>query len=127
MASRVVTRHYDRSLAAVGLRANDYSILARLDQDGSLPLGTLAARLAMDRTTLSRESAPLIAAGLLETRPGEHDARIRLLSLSDAGRARVLEARPLWARAQASLREEFGLARTSALIAELHALVGAGA
>jgi DNA-binding MarR family transcriptional regulator len=111
----------------VGLRTNDYSILARLDQDGPLPLGTLAARLAMDRTTLSRESAPLIAAGLLETGPDEHDARVRLLSLSGAGRARVREARPLWASAQASLREEFGLARTTALIAELHALVGAGA
>jgi len=127
MASRVVTRHYDRALAAVGLRTNDYSILARLDQEGSLPLGTLAARLAMDRTTLSRERAPLITAGLLETQPDEHDARIRLLSLSQAGRARLREARPLWASAQASLSGEYGLARTAALIAELHALVGAGA
>jgi len=127
MASRVVTRHYDRALAVVGLRTNDYSILARLDQEGSTPLGTLAARLAMDRTTLSRESAPLIAAGLLETSPDDHDARSRLLSLSDAGRARLREARPLWASAQASLSGEFGHARTATLIAELHALVGAGA
>jgi len=126
MASRVVTRRYDRALAPVGLRTNDYSILVRLAQEGSLPLGALAARLAMDRTTLSREVAPLIAAGLLETSTGERDARVRLLSLSAAGSARLTAARPLWAGAQASLSEEFGSARTGALIGELHALFGAG-
>jgi DNA-binding MarR family transcriptional regulator len=125
MASRLVTRHYDRALAPAGLRTNDYSILARLDKEGPLSLGILAARLAMDRTTLSRETAPLIAAGLVQAQPDERDGRRRLLSLSDAGTARMREAHPLWAAAQASITEGFGAARTAGLIEELHALMGA--
>jgi DNA-binding MarR family transcriptional regulator len=127
MASRVVTRHYDRALAPAGLRTNDYSILARLEQEGPMPVSALAARLAMDRTTLSRESAPLVASGLLETRTDDRDARRRLLSLSASGAERLQAAQPLWLRAQAELLAGFGSERTSGLMHELHALVGAGA
>jgi DNA-binding MarR family transcriptional regulator len=126
MASRVVTRHYDRALLPAGLRVNDYAILARLDQEGPLPLGELAARLAMDRTTLSRESGPLLEAGLLDSQADERDGRRRLLSLSAAGSAQLAAARPLWAEAQRTLSERFGGGRTTELVGELHALVGAG-
>jgi len=93
MASRHVTRHYDRALAPAGITTNAYSILARLDREGRLPLGALAARLAMDRTTLSREVAPLVDAGLVDAEPCPDDRRKRLLSLTDAGAARVAAAR----------------------------------
>jgi DNA-binding MarR family transcriptional regulator len=127
MASRLVTRHYDRALAPAGVTVNDYAILARLDDEGPLPVGALAARLAMDRSTLSRELAPLIAAGLVTASPDEHDGRRRLLSLSAAGSTRVRDARPRWAAAQAALIDDFGRSRADALIGELQALVGAGA
>jgi DNA-binding MarR family transcriptional regulator len=125
MASRVVTRHYDRALAPVGLSTSSYSILSRTEREGPLPLGALAARLAMDRTTLSRELAPLLAAGLLVAPPDERDRRKRIVALTDAGRACVTEARPLWARAQEELADRFGAGRTEELMTELHALVGA--
>ena len=127
MASRLVTRHYDRALAPVGVTTNGYSILARLDREGPLPLGVLAARLAMDRTTLSREVGPLVAAGLVENAPDERDGRRRVLSLSAGGTARVDAARPLWAAAQETIVDSFGATRTAELLDELHALVGAGA
>ena len=125
MASRVITRHYDRALAPAGISASAYAILARLDREGSRPLGALAARLAVDRTTLSRELAPLVEAGLVATLADEHDRRRRILALTDAGAARVAAARPLWTRAQEELSDEFGRGRTEGLVAELHALVGA--
>ncbi len=125
MASRAVTRHYDHALAPLGLRTNDYSILALIDREGPLPLGVVAARLAMDRTTLSRETRSLIAAGKLEARGDASDGRRRMLSLSPDGATCVRRARPLWARAQQALIEEFGAGRTTGLVAELHALVGA--
>jgi DNA-binding MarR family transcriptional regulator len=127
MASRQVTRLYDRALAPAGITTNAYSILARLEREGAQPLGTLAARLAMDRTTLSREAAPLIDAGLVESAPGELDRRKRVLSLTSAGASRVAEARPLHARAQTELTRVFGLERATELIEELRALVGADA
>jgi DNA-binding MarR family transcriptional regulator len=125
MASRIVTRHYDSALAPIGLSTSSYSILSRTSREGPLPLGALAARLAMDRTTLSRELAPLVDAGLVEAEPDEHDRRKRIVALTDEGAALVKEARPRWARAQKELSRRFGTGRTDALMAELHALVGA--
>lgn len=127
MASRQVTRLYDRALAPAGITTNAYSILARLEREGAQPLGTLAARLAMDRTTLSREIAPLIDDSLVAAAPGELDRRQRVLSLTSAGARRVAQARPLHAQAQAVLTSTFGLERATELIEELRALVGADA
>jgi DNA-binding MarR family transcriptional regulator len=125
MASRVVTRHYDRALAPVGLTTSAYSILSRIDREGPKPLGALAARLAMDRTTLSREVAPLVDAGLVEAKLDKDDRRRRIVALTDEGATRVADARPLWAAAQKELAGEFGVGRTQQLMSELHALVGA--
>jgi DNA-binding MarR family transcriptional regulator len=127
MASRQVTRLYDRALAPLGITTNAYSILARLDREGSQPLGALAARLAMDRTTLSREVTPLCDAGLVDIVSGELDRRQRMLSLTPAGARLVKKARPLHAAAQAELTNTFGLERATELLDELRALVGADA
>lgn len=124
-ASRVVTRHDDRTLAPAGLRANGQAILARRGPEGPSSPSTLAAQLAIDRKTLSAESGPLPAAGLLESRADARDGRRRLLSLSRDGSALLRAARPLWAEARRMLGDGFGADRTEGLVKELRALVGA--
>jgi DNA-binding MarR family transcriptional regulator len=125
MATRVVARHYDRALAPVGLTTNAYSLLARLEREGAQTVGSLAAGLAMDRTTLSREIAPLVERGYVDCRPGEHDRRQRVLEVTRAGASVVERARPLWARAQEDLTQTFGAERTDDLMTGLHGLIGA--
>jgi DNA-binding MarR family transcriptional regulator len=125
MATRVVARHYDRALAPVGLTANAYSLLSRLEREGAQTVGSLAAGLAMDRTTLSREIAPLVERGYVDCRPGEHDRRQRVLDVTRSGAALVKRAWPLWAKAQEELSSAFGTARTDGLLDELHDLIGA--
>ena len=127
MATRHVTKHYDRALASAGLSTNGYSILARLGRLGPLPVGILAARLGMDRSTLSREIAPLVAAGLVEAHTDPSDHRRRVLGLSAAGARTVKRALPLWQGAQETLAAAYGAERTAALVGELNALVGAEA
>jgi DNA-binding MarR family transcriptional regulator len=127
MATRLVTRHYDRALAPSGLSTNGYSILARLERLEPLPLGAFAARLGTDRSTLSRELEPLIDTGLVEGRRDPADARRRVLVLTSEGKTRVRQALPLWERAQKELAARFGTERTEGLVEELNALVGAGA
>jgi DNA-binding MarR family transcriptional regulator len=122
MATRAMSRVYDEALAPAGLRTTQYSILARLRVDGPLPVGRLAERLAMDRTTLSREIEPLVAAGLVSRREAE-DRRRRVLELTPEGRERLRAARPLWERAQEGVRASLGEERAEALVRELHALV----
>jgi DNA-binding MarR family transcriptional regulator len=124
MATRAVARVYDRALEPHGLRTTQYSILARLEVEGPAPVGHLAARLAMDRTTLAREAAPLVRAGLVAEEHGE-DRRQRVLTLAPAGLARLEAARPAWREAQRRVREELGYDRVQGLLGELRALLGA--
>lgn len=125
MATRLVSRHYDRALAPAGISTNEYSILVRLGSFGPRPLGSLAGLLGMDRSTLSREIAPLVEAGLVDAVADESDGRRRVLTVSAKGRRRVRQARPLWEKAQADLAADFGDERTAALLGELNALAGA--
>jgi DNA-binding MarR family transcriptional regulator len=124
MTTRTIARAYDEALAPAGLRTTQYSILARLRIDGPAPIGHLAARLLMDRTTLAGEARPLLEAGLLEVVPAE-DRRRRVLAITPAGRRRLRRARPLWEAAQTRMYHEFGGERTDTLLAELRALTAA--
>jgi DNA-binding MarR family transcriptional regulator len=124
MATRAVARIYDEALAPYGLRTTQYSILARLEVEGPAPVSRLAARLVMDRSTLAREAAPLVRAGLIAEEPGP-DRRQRLLSLTAQGLSRLETARPGWREAQRLVRDELGRERTDGLLGELRALVGA--
>jgi DNA-binding MarR family transcriptional regulator len=125
MATRVVNRHYDRALAPAGLTTTAYSILSRLDREGPQAIGVLAGRLALDRTTLSRELRPPVDGRLLAVRVDGADSRRRIVEMTAAGRVTLEKARPLWQRAQDELVQTFGADRTSRLLDELHALVGA--
>lgn len=127
MATRIVARHYDRALTPFGLTTNAYSLLSRLQREGAQTVGSLAAGLAMDRTTLSREIAPLVERGLVTAKPGEHDRRQRVLAVSASGATLVRRARPGWLKAQHELAVIFGAERTDGLVARLHELIGAAA
>ncbi len=124
MATRAVARIYDQALEPFGLRTTQYSILARLEVEGSAPLGHLAARLAIDRTTLAREVEPLVRVGLVAEARGE-DRRRRVLSLTPDGLSRLESAQPAWRAAQRSVKEQLGRERTDGLLEELRALLGA--
>ncbi|CAD7719187.1 hypothetical protein LMG31886_15170 [Xanthomonas hydrangeae] len=115
-AARRTSQLYDHALAQVGLSLNEYSILRRLAEPQSL--GALAHSLGMDRTTLTRNLKPLLAAGWVQTRRGE-DARQTLAVLSRSGRGLLVRALPHWQRAQTQLQTLFGNASTERLHATL--------
>ncbi|CAD0340836.1 MarR family winged helix-turn-helix transcriptional regulator [Xanthomonas hortorum] len=118
-AARRTSQLYDHALAPVGLSLNEYSILRRLDAAQSL--GALAHTLGMDRTTLTRNLKPLLAAGWIKTQRGE-DARQKWLVLSRSGRGLLVRARPHWLAAQEQLEALFGAAPTAQLHATLERL-----
>ena len=61
----------------------------------------------MDRSTLTRNLAPLEAEGLLAV-GGEGWRRSRSLGITAKGRARLKRALPLWEGAQRRLKREMG-------------------
>ncbi len=121
-AGRVLTQLYDQVLAPSGLRATQFSLLARLANVGPLTLGDLAGAMVMDRTTLTRNLAPLARAGWVRIAPGD-DRRTREVAITEEGRALVTRALPFWRAAQERITSEFGPARLTALQAELTSLV----
>lgn len=95
-AARAVARRFDEALRPLGLNNGQYSLLMALNRPKPPRIGDLAPLLAMDRTTLTAAVKPLERRGLLAVIPDEKDKRSRRLCLTDAGRALLVEAVPIW-------------------------------
>jgi DNA-binding MarR family transcriptional regulator len=122
MTTRSAGRLYDRALSRAGLRVTSYGILCVLAREGPLSVSALAGRLAMERTTCTREVAPLISAGPVEIAVGS-DRRHRLLRLTRLGERKRSEGRPAWEQVQRRVAEEFGDADVSDLLTRLRRLL----
>jgi DNA-binding MarR family transcriptional regulator len=114
-AARHITQLYDQFLTPSGVRATQYSILARLQRKGPMTINALAAELVMDRTTLGRNIRPLQRDGLIAVGQGKADRRSKELRLTPAGAATFEDARKAWSRAQAKFERAFGTERAEAL------------
>lgn len=73
-------------------------VLAHLGDDGPLRLSTLAERIHLDLSTVSRQVPALERAGWLVREPDPHDRRAQLLQLTDEGRSALAERRRSHAR-----------------------------
>lgn len=113
-AARHLTRDYDRIMKPTGLKLTQYSVLANLIRAGGLSITDLADRLAMDRTTLTRNLRPLEKAGWIVVRPGS-DRRSRAVDISDLGRSTYDRAQPLWQQAERMFRRSVGQAVSAEL------------
>src|SRR5215218_1495170 len=116
-AARVVTQLFDGVLAPSGLKATQFTLLVTSRLMGETTVGELAGTMAMDRTTLSRNLKPLVREGLLEIRPGE-DGRTRLVRVTPEGERALVDAYPLWQRAQEAVVTALGSDRYEALLGD---------
>src|SRR5262249_17522493 len=117
-ATRAVSRLYDQEMRGVGLRTTQYSLLRHLRAAGEVRQRDLGALTSLDETTLTRNLRPLIDAGWVAVRPGE-DRREKLVRLTDAGAAKLREARPAWERAQQRMRSRLPEETWSSLLGVL--------
>jgi DNA-binding MarR family transcriptional regulator len=115
---RVVARHYDAHLAGTGLKTTQYGLLSGIVTLGPVRPGELARAMKLDASTLTRNLQPLVEHGWVVLGPGG-DARSRLVSATDAGRAKRIDAQRAWKRAQLALNERLGETR----VAHLHAML----
>jgi DNA-binding MarR family transcriptional regulator len=97
--ARRLTQFYEDRMRPAGISITQFGVLGALRHWGPLPIGELAERLAVDRTTLNRTLKPLEAQGLAASDAGE-DARRRAVAITEKGKAALRRAAPLWRRAQ---------------------------
>ena len=117
--TRRVSQHYDRIVGVAGLKTTQYSLLSYVVQLGPVRPSDLAAHMEMDASTLTRNLRPMAAQGWVEVGAGD-DARSRLVTATESGRAKRAEAQREWKRAQLALNERLGTAK----VAQLHQLLG---
>jgi DNA-binding MarR family transcriptional regulator len=117
-AARQITQLYEGHLAAAGLTASQYSILAKLSRLGPLSINALAAEMVMDRTTTGRAILPLVRDGLVAVKAGS-DARRKLARLTPAGAKRFKAALAHWRQAQQKFERAFGSEEAATLRAAL--------
>ena len=112
--TRRLTRIYDAHLAAQAIKVTQYSLLANAAR-GERTVSEFATELEMDRSTLSRNLAPLAAQGWVNVSIGA-DPRSRSISVTAAGRRKLKAALPLWRKAQCEVESILG----EAGVGELH-------
>lgn len=117
--SRAVSRLYDHHLAQVGLKTTQFSVLRNCARQAR-PMAELAAFMAIERTTLTRNLKPLVDAGWIALKPGA-DSRQRIVTITDAGLAKIDEAAHAWRAAQDKIETILGGPAVLALHQQLDA------
>jgi DNA-binding MarR family transcriptional regulator len=118
---RAVARHYDAELARAGLKGTQFSLLSHVVALAPVQPTALARRMGLDASTLTRNLRVLADQGWVIQGPGD-DARSRHVEPTDAGRAKLVQARRHWKKAQLGLNALLGDTR----VAALHALIDDG-
>lgn len=105
-AARALARRFDVALKPAGITSGQFSLLMSLNRPEPPIQGSVAALLAMDRTTLTANLKPLERRHLVETVTHPTDKRARLLRLTPSGRATLAEAVPIWRSLHATIERE---------------------
>lgn len=107
-AGRILTRQYDEYLKPSGLKTTQFSMLANIARNPAIAVSELAKLLAMDQTTVSRNLRVLEKSGYISMEPEVSDQRIRRIQISERGVSKMIEARPLWEKAQMEMARVLG-------------------
>jgi len=93
LARRLERVRLTAEAGGIALERAAYALLRELDDSGPERLTAVAARLALDTSTVSRQAAALETAGLIARDPDPSDRRAQLLRVSEQGRIALRETR----------------------------------
>ncbi|THK35877.1 MarR family transcriptional regulator [Ensifer sp. MPMI2T] len=114
--SRVITGIYDQALRPHGVNASQFSLLVLIAKLGGASRAEIGRANYQDRSTLTRNLAPLLTEGLVEEMASEVGGRSRPVFISEAGRELLVSAAPAWRSAQAKTRELLGEEGVTAVV-----------
>ena len=120
--------HALATAVAAGLRSEGVSlrgyVVLQVAAPRPLPQQTLAASVGLDKSTMVATVDELETAGLVERRPDPADRRVRLVTVTDAGRATLVRARAVVTRTEDELLADLGDDRATLHRLLLTALAG---
>ncbi|SOD60493.1 DNA-binding transcriptional regulator, MarR family [Streptomyces zhaozhouensis] len=94
----LLTRHSDlfnaqARRASRRLDRSAYVLLSRIELDGPMSIGQLADAFGLDSSTLNRQTAAMLRAGVVERIPDPEGGIARKFSITAEGRERLLDDR----------------------------------
>jgi DNA-binding MarR family transcriptional regulator len=95
-AARALARRFDDAFRPLGLTNGQFSLMMSLNRPEPPAMASVAALLAMDRTTLTAALKPLQRRGLLRIVADPEDRRVRFMVLTPKGRNLLARAVPIW-------------------------------
>jgi DNA-binding MarR family transcriptional regulator len=107
-AARALARRFDEALRPIGLTNAQFSLLVSLNRPEPPGMASVAALLAMDRTTLTAALKPLRRRGLVRVTADPDDRRGRLMKLTAKGRRALARAAPVWRKTHAAVEALLG-------------------
>ena len=119
-AARTLARRFDLAFRPLGITSGQFSLLNAMNRPTPPTIGAVAEVLAMDRTTVTANLKPLERMGAVVVTVDPDDRRGRRAALTDAGRALLAEATPIWLAEHAAV--EAGLDEAETLRAGLRRL-----
>ncbi|MBT9471035.1 MAG: MarR family winged helix-turn-helix transcriptional regulator [Pseudomonadota bacterium] len=117
---------YADELGVGAITQRQFAVLAAVEAHEGLTQTDLVKITGIDRSTLADMAARMIVKGLLERHRSTADARANAVSLTDAGRAALDEARPKMLAADARLLRLISTTKRESLVSGLRDLIRAG-
>jgi DNA-binding MarR family transcriptional regulator len=121
-AARALARRFDVALRPLGLTNGQFSLMMSLHRPHPPGMKPVADLLAMDQTTLTAALKPLERRGWVAISRNPDDKRGRLLSLTEAGKAILSAAVPIWEKTHAEVEATLVSGGADSLRADLLAL-----
>ncbi len=121
--ARALARRFDEAFRALELTHGQFSLMMSLNRPEPPTVGDVADVIGMDRTSLTAKLKPLERRKLVRVEPDTRDRRTRRLVLTDAGRALLARAVPIWRKTHAQLEEAVTPKRQADVRAAMNALI----
>lgn len=102
-AGQIADALVNAALADLKLTARQYSILAAIS-DKPMILTDITEQTHIDRSTLSTMAMRMAEAGMVSSKPGKGDSRVKVISLTIKGRTLLNKAQPLVQEAETELQ-----------------------
>ena len=120
--SRTIALIYDRKLSINNITINQFAILSYIAYYDNITLGSVAIKLSMDRSTLSKNLKPLFREKYIIV-TGMDDKRKKNLSLTQKGLGVLEQSIISWKEAQNDIYRQYGKKEIHNLVRMLHGLI----
>jgi DNA-binding MarR family transcriptional regulator len=101
--ARAVTRRYDNRLKSFGVTVIQFSVMSLIRKHENMTINALAERIAMDRSTLTRNLDVLVRKGLVvKTRAEKGNAKV--CKLTQEGDRLLDQLIPIWLQSREELQ-----------------------